>query len=68
MKNKKQSGFSLLEVLIAWAILSVVLLGLLDYQLQGLRSMRDSKHQTKLAINFQSSYELAYTSVRHKGD
>jgi len=35
-RSRNQSGFSLLEVLVAWVIVSVVLLGALGMQLEAL--------------------------------
>ena len=49
LNRKQESGFTLLEVLVALVILAVGLLGLAGMQMSGLKNTNDSKYRTTAA-------------------
>ena len=71
MKQNKTSGFTLMEVMIAMAILAIALVAVFQLQSQSISMSTDSRFMTTAALLAQSKMvevETASTLANHSGD
>ena len=71
MKQNKTSGFTLMEVMIAMAILAIALVAVFQLQSQSISMSTDSRFMTTAALLAQSKMvdvEAASTLTNHKED